>query len=98
MQSGSGSFSVIEMASIRMKMFIFKNANKIKNEEVNSLELLVLRISGLLEMLKTFYVQEGHWGIWAGAVSLKSSKTKKSKKGTNRPTNRPTDIAGCRVA
>ena len=64
-----------------MKMFIFKNANKIKNEEVNSLELL--RISGLLEMLKTFYVQEGHWGIWAGAVSLKSSKTPKSKKGTN---------------
>ena len=63
-----------------MKMFIFKNANKIKNEEVNSLELLVLRISGLLEMLKTFYAQEGHWGIWAGAVSLKSSKTPKSNK------------------
>ena len=34
---------------------------------------------------------EGHWGIWAGAVSLKRSKTPKTKMGTDRPTDRPTD-------
>ena len=48
---------------------------------------------------------------WSGAVlekvtgvsgqepyAQKPQKCQKSKKGTNRPTNRPTDIAGCRVA
>ena len=37
MQSGSCSFSRLEMASKRMKTFIFENAKKIKNEEVNFL-------------------------------------------------------------
>jgi len=37
MQSGSCSFSRLEMASKRMKTFIFENAKKIKNEEVNYL-------------------------------------------------------------
>ena len=37
MQSGSCSFSRLEMASKRMKTFIFENAKKIKHEEVNFL-------------------------------------------------------------
>jgi len=37
MQSGFWSFSRLEMASKRMKTFIFKNAKKVKNEEINSL-------------------------------------------------------------
>ena len=43
---------------------------------------------------------EGHWDIWAGAVSSKRSKT--PKMGTDRPTNQHmdgrTDRLGCRVA
>ena len=35
MQSGSRSCSHLEMASKRMKTFIFKNAEKIKHEEIN---------------------------------------------------------------
>ena len=37
MQSGSCSFSRLEMASKRMKTFIFENAKKIKHAEVNFL-------------------------------------------------------------
>ena len=37
MQSGSCSFSRLEMASKRMKTFIFKNAEKIQHEKVNFL-------------------------------------------------------------
>ena len=37
MQSGSCSFSRLEMANKRTKTFIFKNAEKIKHEKVNSL-------------------------------------------------------------
>ena len=35
MQSGICSFSRLEMASKRMKTFIFKNAEKIEHEEIN---------------------------------------------------------------
>ena len=35
MQSGSYSFSRLEMANKRMKTFIFKNAEKIKHEKKN---------------------------------------------------------------
>ena len=38
MQSGSCSFSRLEMASERIKTLIFKNAEKIKNKKVNFLE------------------------------------------------------------
>ena len=44
---------------------------------------------------------EGHWGIWAGEVSSKHSKTPKKSKGdqaTDLPTDRRTEKAGCRVA
>ena len=37
MQSGSCSFSRLEMASKRMKTFIFENAEKIKHEKVSFL-------------------------------------------------------------
>ena len=37
MQSGSCSFSRLEMGNKRTKIFIFKNAEKIKHEKVNSL-------------------------------------------------------------
>ena len=36
MQSGSCSFSRLDLASKSMKTFIFKNAEKIKHEKVNS--------------------------------------------------------------
>ena len=38
MQSGSCSFSRLEMASKTMKTIIFKNAEKIKHEKVNFLK------------------------------------------------------------
>ena len=50
MQSGSCSFNRLEMASKRIKSFLFKNAKEIKNEEVNF--LLTVSIKDILASRK----------------------------------------------
>ena len=74
MQSGSCSFNYLEMASKRMKTFIFENAEKIKHEKVK-----FLMISWLLEKLDTFVNKAGYTATlvacgWAGAVLEKVTR------------------------
>ena len=55
MQSGICSFNHLEMASKRMKTFIFEKAEKIEHEEINFLvSVKQQRISWLLEKLEFF--------------------------------------------
>ena len=57
MQSGFCASSQLEMARKRVKTFIFKNEKKIKNEKVDSLNIVSTRISLLLEKQETFFKQ-----------------------------------------
>ena len=58
MQSGICSFSRLEMASKRMKTFIFKNVIKIKYEEVNYLVPAFTKDISALRKPRNFFLKK----------------------------------------